>query len=369
MPQHAELLSHYSKALVQSALNRGYDLATVEHALSQQPSLDQALSRLPDIRLQPPPSQAQLRELSFDRVDPKYFTRTYLNLKLLMQDEFFGLTRHRCKPGTFIIMADLVLSSKSLRDALRKGFRYYSMVTDDIRFRLSESSDEAIVETSLSDPELDPENFLPEWWPLLWIRFSSWLTGEVVPVRRVEFTHEPAAPLPAYQQVFSAEVVFSAAGNTVFFDRRHLDRPVVKSEHDLRALIESFDNQIDLARIPGADGSLRDKVRAQIARHFAQSHQFLSMEQVAEEHCMSSQTLRRRLEREHSSYRAIKEEIRREVVMKWLGDSDVPISEIARRCGFAEPNGLSRAVKAWTGCSPTEYRALHRGSGDGATGG
>ena len=71
---------------------------------------------------------------------------------------------------------------------------------------------------------------------------------------------------------------------------------------------------------------------------------------------MSSQTLRRHLEDEDSSYRIIKEEIRREVVMKWLGNAQISIGEVSRMGGFAEPNGLTRAVKAWIGLSPKAYR-------------
>ena len=81
------------------------------------------------------------------------------------------------------------------------------------------------------------------------------------------------------------------------------------------------------------------------------------MEDIAEEYHISSQTLRRRLDEEGGSFRAIKEKIRRNAVMQWLRDPDIPISEIARMTGFAEANGLSRAVKAWIGESPSEFRA------------
>jgi AraC-like DNA-binding protein len=32
------------------------------------------------------------------------------------------------------------------------------------------------------------------------------------------------------------------------------------------------------------------------------------------------------------------------------------IAEVSYRAGYAEPNGLTRALKTWTGISPTTYR-------------
>jgi AraC-like DNA-binding protein len=42
--------------------------------------------------------------------------------------------------------------------------------------------------------------------------------------------------------------------------------------------------------------------------------------------------------------------------MKWLSNLTIPIGEVSRMGGFAESNGLTRAVKSWVGMCPTEYR-------------
>jgi AraC-like DNA-binding protein len=73
---------------------------------------------------------------------------------------------------------------------------------------------------------------------------------------------------------------------------------------------------------------------------------------------MSSQTLRRRLQAEWTSYRLVKEEVRREAALCWLARERLSIGEISNRAGFAEPNGLTRALKAWTGLSPSAYRVV-----------
>jgi AraC-like DNA-binding protein len=68
--------------------------------------------------------------------------------------------------------------------------------------------------------------------------------------------------------------------------------------------------------------------------------------------------LRRRLEEEGTSYRQIKEEIRRDVVLKLLKIPHTPIAEITQRGGFSDASALARAVKGWTGLYPKQYREL-----------
>ena len=40
----------------------------------------------------------------------------------------------------------------------------------------------------------------------------------------------------------------------------------------------------------------------------------------------------------------------------WLSDTGIPVSEIARRLGFEDPNYFSKAFRKATGRSPTQYR-------------
>jgi AraC-like DNA-binding protein len=215
---------------------------------------------------------------------------------------------------------------------------------------------------SLAHPEMDRHHFLLEWWPLIWQRYASWLIGEEIPVLVVEFPHARSAPAEDYARVFSSDCRFlrPSPDACLSFDGRYLARRVIRRPGDVQELVSSA-KSIDLVSVPGIEKTLKSRIKAELYDHFYKTQQFLSMERIAADHCMSSQTLRRRLEEEGVSYRQVKEEIRREVVMKWLLNGEMPIGEVSRMGGFAEANGLTRAVKAWTGLSPKAYRnqALH----------
>ena len=72
---------------------------------------------------------------------------------------------------------------------------------------------------------------------------------------------------------------------------------------------------------------------------------------------ISTQTLRRRLKDENTSYQEIKDHMRRDVALYHLTHRDEPsINAIAFKVGFTEPSTFHRAFKKWTGLTPGAYR-------------
>ena len=71
---------------------------------------------------------------------------------------------------------------------------------------------------------------------------------------------------------------------------------------------------------------------------------------------MSARTLRRRLEKEGTSYQRIKDNARRDVAISLLSRDRLTVSEVAEQVGFSDPSAFHRSFKKWTGQSPGSYR-------------
>jgi len=101
-----------------------------------------------------------------------------------------------------------------------------------------------------------------------------------------------------------------------------------------------------------------NSVTAKIRRRLRQGplHELPDFEVLALELHTASATLRRRLHEEGESYQSIKDQLRRDVAITYLSDSEKSVTDIALELGFAEPSAFHRAFKKWTGASPGEYR-------------
>jgi AraC-like DNA-binding protein len=83
---------------------------------------------------------------------------------------------------------------------------------------------------------------------------------------------------------------------------------------------------------------------------------FPEIEAVAATLCMTSRTLRRKLEAEGTSYTDLLDNVRHALAMDFLNTSALGVDDIAAALGFSDSASFRRAFKRWTGKSPTAFR-------------
>jgi AraC-like DNA-binding protein len=81
-------------------------------------------------------------------------------------------------------------------------------------------------------------------------------------------------------------------------------------------------------------------------------------EAVASDLGLSPRTLRRRLSEEHTSFRRIADELRAEMAIKYIRETDLSLDEIASTLGFSEPAAFRHAFRRWTKAAPSRFRDL-----------
>jgi AraC-like DNA-binding protein len=82
----------------------------------------------------------------------------------------------------------------------------------------------------------------------------------------------------------------------------------------------------------------------------------VTAEDIAKKLHITPRTLRRRLDEEDASYGGILKDLRQEMAMQYIRDDSMPLTEISYLLGFSQLSSLSRALRLWTGKSPTEIR-------------
>nr|MDT0251103.1 AraC family transcriptional regulator [Endozoicomonas sp.] len=81
-----------------------------------------------------------------------------------------------------------------------------------------------------------------------------------------------------------------------------------------------------------------------------------SFDELAQLLNISSRTLRRRLEKEGTSYQKVKDECRRDASIDYLSQPNLTINSVAALMGFDEPSAFHRSFKKWTDMTPGEFR-------------
>jgi len=272
-------------------------------------------------------------------------------------DELLGLATHRMKVGVFALLAERLIQCKTLGDALTVAADFYNLVAEGVSFRLVVDNDQARFRVDLANPQLDRNSLLVEYLLLVWHRFPSWLVGQVIPLTEVWFDYAEPDHSEEYRLMFPSHCRYLASYNALVFDAAELNTPVIQTAEDLAAYMSEIPLQWFRKQ------AFYDTYTAQVIRMLEESasQDETSLEFIAEKLHMTSRTLRRKLTVEGNSYQQLKDNVRRDQAINFLGDPRLTIAQVGRRVGFMEPAAFTRAFKQWTGVSPGIYRkGLHK---------
>ncbi len=269
-----------------------------------------------------------------------------------------GFTSQPCKYGIFATIGDLVSHCKTLGELLEKVVHFYGLITDALQMELRVEGHTTELSFNLKQPELDQGHFLTEYLMVIWHRFPSWYIAEAIRLRETHFIH----PMPQHHDelrvMFPGNLSFLQSRNSLFFDTKYLEKPLVRSRRELELFMAN--HPTDIMTIPGEDNSLEAQIERTILHLSKDQLLFPKAGDLATEMDMSSLTLYRRLQQEGTSYQKIKDNIRREVAIDKLVKEGLSVDEVSAVIGFAEPRSFTRAFKHWTGLSPRNYCNYHK---------
>ncbi|MDG1814374.1 MAG: AraC family transcriptional regulator [Porticoccaceae bacterium] len=287
------------------------------------------------------------------RVHTDQVARLFKTVQETLDDEFMGFTQTHCKVGLFATMAELVSHCSTLGELLDKAIIFYNLVSNDIPMKLSRSQGNAVLSFQMTQPHLDPEHFMAEFWLVIWHRFPSWYIGQPIRLQETHFTFSSPQHRDELQIMFPSQLHFNRSANRLIFDAQYLDKPLVRSDQELETYVQNA--PADVMTIPGSDSTLEAKIERIIGQRHPDRLVFAPIHQLAEELGISSQTLHRRLKESATSYQKIKDNLRREVAIQKLVNERLSVEQVADIVGFTESRSFTRAFKHWTGLTPREY--------------
>lgn len=287
------------------------------------------------------------------RVSANHYAVLWRLIARSIDDEFFGLDSHPMRSGSFVLLCRALLDSPNLERGLNRALRFLRLILDDIEGRLVIDGEIAHILVVDRPANAPPKRaFVYGTFLLIVLGLACWLVGRRIPVRAASFRGPEPSFSNEWRIMFSPELAFEQPVSGISFPAAYLALP----NHQTERTMAQFLHQ--------APANLLVKYRndtshaARIRRHLREvaPAQWPDFDTLAREFHASPSTLRRRLENEGQSYRAILDDVRRDLAIALLSHSEKSIMEIAAELGFAEPSAFHRAFKKWTGTRPGEYR-------------
>jgi AraC-like DNA-binding protein len=163
----------------------------------------------------------------------------------------------------------------------------------------------------------------------------------------------PLEPDP-YRELLG-DVRFGAEHDRCTFDARSRGIPIASADPAILTALEPYAER----RVTEQGRAFTRPVAALVA---ARLDDIPTLASACRALALSPRALQLRLAEEGTTFSEIVDRVQRERALALLATSALPITTIATRVGFSAPAALTRAVRRWTGLSPTEYRRRHGGS-------
>ncbi|GHD27848.1 AraC family transcriptional regulator [Halioglobus pacificus] len=267
-----------------------------------------------------------------------------------MDDESLGYGSRRIPVGCWNMMCHAVIGCETLGQAMSRYCRFFQLFELDLQTRFEAEGDTCSI-TLVGDIDAASAN-LVEMYLFNCHRFCSWLAQEHLPLLQVNLSYTPAATQEDYRRMFLANpVAFEQPDSELIMPRAVMDKPVKQTQQSLRHFLR-HPVLILLTQRYDQDSwtqQVRDRVRHNLV-HMPE------LANVAADLDVHPQTLRRRLTAEGTTFKDIKNQLRRDTALYFLGKKSLSIEEIAHRAGFSESSAFIRAFKGWTGVTPYSYR-------------
>lgn len=289
----------------------------------------------PDILVTPEQELLVLRKIVGAAPDPK------IGL-LIGQQYHVGI---HGKFGAALMSCDTVL------DAVNLLFRYIDLTMTYFHYVLKVEGDLVIVRMKELIDLKDLRTFVCEKEFVSVYRIAGDIAGIPLPLHEVRLAYPKPKYASVYEDVFQCPVHFDAGEYLLIFDSGFLSRKLPMSDPLGRKIFEKECSKL-------SDRIKVRKTAADQVRHaiHLQHDRFPTLCQLARSMNISSRTLKRRLSKEGTSYKAISADTRKTMAINLIQTTSFSMEQIAAELGYSDLANFYRAFKGWTGRNPSYYR-------------
>ena len=280
----------------------------------------------------------QLLELSADRLDcPEFGLR---------------LSKHQ-GISTLGAVGFIMREASTVGQALQELSRYFRYHNQGADVNLQIENDKALLSFTPKMAGLIQQRRQTDLVVGLGMTLLRLLCGKHWLPNAIYFTHARPTDLKPYRELLDCPLHFDSELSMMVFPAATLMSPMSQSDHHLHRILA---DHLTLVKESFPD-SYPEQVKHLIRQALMTGD--CSVDRVADYMSITKRTLQRQLREEGFSYRSLLEQVRQDLAMHYLRDSNASVSALADLLGYSELSTFSTAFRKQTGLSPRQWRSQY----------
>ena len=271
--------------------------------------------------------------------------------------EVFGLHMAEQRQLSDFGELSLLLSYQdTLRDALQVIVRYRNLINNALEIYIEEINNTVIIRIEVVSVSSVYSRQAIELALGIMHRFCAALLFQKWHPLSVHFTHSAPSDLSVHQRIFGCSLEFGSEFNGIVCTAAELAKVnpqanTAMADHAKRYL------DIDLLQNDHESCIIFD-IRKSIYLLLPMGR--ATIDQVAHTHGINVRTLQRRLEASQTSFSDLINEVRRNLVFRYLKNFNYPLGQVSDILGYSTPSSFTRWFINQFGVSPTVWRNINK---------
>jgi AraC-like DNA-binding protein len=293
-------------------------------------------------------------------IDGRALVRLMRQIQITVDDVYLGFLGQGCRMALETERLLSFLHCATFGEALRVSIRFTQAMSADVGPVIAEEYGSGLQHICRYHTIPGVDRAILVWIRFVWIyQFFSWLIGRPLELRGISIQGPRPVQANGFDRfaLFRCPVKFDAPVDALCYSWSDLTvRPVHSSisEYD-----EYYASEPDWFDSPSRGLSWREQTQQVLIDLQKAGMWSAPIEVVAARLRTRPRRLRHSLALEGESFQDMRTRLRGELAGAYLLASDMPITAIGDALGFSEPGGFSRHFLAWSGLSPSAYRATY----------
>ncbi|MBV6823407.1 AraC family transcriptional regulator [Pseudomonas sp. PD9R] len=269
--------------------------------------------------------------------------------------QYFGLSMAESRQlSDFGVVSLLLTHQRTLRDALQVLVHYRHLMNDSLAILVEEAGKMVIIREEVITDSPMPCRQGNELAIGVMFRLCAALLGSHWHPYSVNFTHQAPDNLHLHRRLFGCNLEFGSEFNGIVCPNANLDMTNPHADPGMARYAQRYLDSLQRNEGPSTLHEVRKAIYVLLPMGRA------TIEQIAQTQGMNVRTLQRRLKEDACTFNDLINDVRRDLVLRYLENPTYSLSQVADMLGYSMASSFTRWFISQFGMPPATWRSTQK---------